>query len=147
MMIVSNTSPLIAFSKIDKFKILKELFRKIVIPETVYEEFLANCTMEEKQRFIVARETFIDKIVMTEIYSFSRKLGKGEQEALSLAIRHQADLLLMDDRKGYNEAKERNINVASTRAILKIAEERNLISSYEEVVEQLRQRSFFLPNY
>ncbi len=98
-MIVSNTSPLIAFSKIDRFNILKELFGKIVIPETVYEEFLTNCTEEEKQRFISARETFIDKARVDEIYRFSRKLGRGEQEALILAIRHHADLLLMDDRK------------------------------------------------
>jgi predicted nucleic acid-binding protein len=147
MKVVSNTSPLIAFSKINRFDILKELFGKIVIPETVYEEFSANCTDEEKQRFIIAREIFIDKVRVDEIYHFSRKLGRGEQEALILAIQLHADLLLMDDRKGYNEAKEQNINVASTRAILKIAEERDIISSYEEVEQALKERCFFVPSY
>ncbi len=147
MMIVSNTSPLIAFSKIDRFDILQELFGKIIIPETVYEEFSANCTEDEKQRFIIAREIFIDKARVDEIYHFTRKLGRGEQEALSLAIRHHADLLLMDDRKGYNEAKEQNINVASTRAILKIAEEQKIIGCFEEVEQTLRERSFFIPRY
>ena len=52
------------------------LVRVAFIPETVYEEFLVNCTAEEKQRFIIARETFIDKVLVTEIYSFSRKLGR-----------------------------------------------------------------------
>jgi predicted nucleic acid-binding protein len=147
MMVVSNTSPLIAFSKIDRFNILKELFGKVVIPDTVYEELLTNCTEEEKQRFISAREAFIDKVRVDEIYFFSRKLGRGEQEALTLAIRHHADLLLMDDRKGYNEAKEQNIKVASTRAILKITEERKIIGSYEEIEQTLRERSFFIPRY
>jgi len=146
-MIVSNTSPLIAFSKIDKFNILKELFGKIIIPETVYEEFLVNCTEQEKQRLINAREDFIDKVRVDEICQLSRKLGKGEQEALTLAIRHHAELLLMNDRKGYNEAKEQNINVASTRAILKIAEERKIIDSFEEIEQTLKERSFFIPRY
>jgi len=147
MKIVSNTSPLIAFSKINRFDILRELFGKILIPETVYEEFSANCTDEEKQRFVIARETFIDKVRVDEIYHFARKLGRGEQEALTLANQIHADLLLMDDRKGYNEAKEQNINVASTRAILKIAEERKIIDSFEKIEQTLKERSFFIPRY
>lgn len=147
MMIVSNTSPLIAFSKIDRFEILKELFGKILIPETVYEEFSANCTEEERQRFSTAREIFIDKVRVDKIYHFARKLGRGEQEALTLAIQLPADLLLMDDRKGYNEAKEQDISVASTRAILKIAKERKIIHSFEEIEQTLKERSFFIPHY
>ena len=38
MKIVSNTSPLIAFSALKKLDILKDLFKKIIIPQAVYEE-------------------------------------------------------------------------------------------------------------
>ena len=38
MIIVSNSSPLIALAKIGKLYILKELFTEIVIPKTVWYE-------------------------------------------------------------------------------------------------------------
>ena len=41
-MIVSNASPLIVLLKINKLSILKELFEKIVVPETVYKEITAK---------------------------------------------------------------------------------------------------------
>lgn len=147
MMIVSNTSPLIAFSKIDRFDILQEVFKKVTIPEAVQEEILANCTKIEKKRFIAACETFVNKVKVKEVYNFSRRLGKGEQEALTIAIQEHADLLLIDDRKGSNEAKEHNIPIASTRAILKFAEKQNIISNYQEVEQALKKQSFFVPNY
>jgi predicted nucleic acid-binding protein len=86
-------------------------------------------------------------IQVKNVHSFSRKLGYGEQEALSLALQQSAHILLMDDRKGYNEAKEHHLVVASTRAILKIAEKRGLIDSYHAVEDALRTRSFYVPNY
>ena len=66
---------------------------------------------------------------------------------LTLAIQEDADLVLLDDRKTFNEAQELKLIVASTRAVLKIAEERYLIASYQEVEEALRKQQFYVPNY
>lgn len=146
-MIVSNTSPLIAFSKIDRFDILQTLFKKITIPVAVHEEFLTNCTDTEHERFNIACKIFIEKVQVNIIHQFSRHLGQGEREALSLYIQQGAQLLLMDDKKGYNEAKEHAIQVASTRAILKIAEEKNIIENYQALEQLLKEKSFFVPKY
>jgi len=40
--IASNASPPIVLLKINKLSILKELFEKIVIPETVYKEMTSK---------------------------------------------------------------------------------------------------------
>ena len=147
MRVVSNTSPLIAFAKIDLFQLLHQLFGVITISETVAYEFLDNCTKEEKTRFLLARKQYLEVVTVKNILSFSRKLGRGEQEILTLALQKSTDLLLMDDRKGRNEAEERYLIVASTRAILRIAEERRLIPSYKAVEDVLHQQHFFVPNY
>ena len=148
MKTVSNTSPLIAFAKLDRFDLLCTLVGIILVPETVYRECLDNCTFPERLRFEYAHDHYFTLVNVKQTDAqFSRKLGKGEQEALTLAIQEHADLLLMDDRKGYNEAQERGLTVASTRAILKIAEERQCIPSYDTVEQELRKRSFFVSRY
>ena len=145
---VSNTSPLIAFAKLDRFDLLHTLLGNILVPEAVYRECLDNSTFPERLRFEYAHDHYFTVMNVTQRdIQFSRKLGKGEEGALTLAIQEHADLLLMDDRKGYNEAQDHGITVASTRAILKIAEERQYIPSYDTVEQELRKRSFFVPRY
>jgi len=63
---------------------------------------LQNSTSIEKAIFQSACEDCI-KIneVKTLNQTFSRHLGLGEQEALSLAIQRQANLLIIDDRKAF----------------------------------------------
>ena len=46
MIIVSNTTPLIAFSSLQKFDLLKKLFGKLYIAEAVYHE--ATIAKKEK---------------------------------------------------------------------------------------------------
>lgn len=148
MKTVSNTSPLIAFAKLDQFDLLHALLDTLIVPETVYRECLENCTFPERGRFENACQRYFRLMnVEPAEAQFSRKLGKGEQDALTLAMQEQADLLLMDDRKGCNEAQEHGITVASTRAILKIAAERGYIPSYDIIEQELRKHSFFVPRY
>lgn len=46
---VSNTSPLIAFAKLDRFDLLHTLLGNILVPEAVYRECL------DKRSFFVPR--------------------------------------------------------------------------------------------
>ena len=54
-------------------------------------------------------------------------LGPGEREAIQLAEERQADLLLIDERKGRLEAKRRGLNTTGTLGVLFSAGERKLI--------------------
>lgn len=146
MNFVSDTSPLIAFSKIGCLSILEKLFGKVLIPQSVSDEFLGNCTLEEKAAFEDACQKFLIITEINELYSFSRQLDIGERDALSLAKEKRA-VIIIDDRKGFNEAIEMNLIAVSTRAVLRIAEEKNLISDYKVVEKALREKSYFLPGY
>lgn len=123
MNFVSDTSPLIAFSKIGCLSILEKLFGKVLIPQSVSDEFLGNCTLEEKSAFEDACQKFLIITEINELYSFSRQLDIGERDALSLAKEKRA-VIIIDDRKGFNEAIEMNLIAVSTRAVLRIAEEK-----------------------
>ena len=146
MNVVSNTSPLIALSKINQLELLQKLFRKVLIPQSVADEFLINCTTIEKANFESACSEFIEIVVVNGYLEFNRKLDLGEQDALILAIEKNA-IIIIDDRKGFNEAKDQKLIPISTRAILRIAEEKKLIEDYRELENTLRKKSFFLPNY
>jgi predicted nucleic acid-binding protein len=146
MDVVSNTSPLIALAKIDQLAILETLFQTVLIPHSVSIEFLKNCTKNEKIAFEAARGKFLNVMEVTETYPFSRRLDAGEQDALALAIKRKA-VLIIDDRKGFNEAKEQKLIAVSTRAVLKLAEEKRIIPNYGEMERSLRRKSYFLPSY
>jgi len=147
MKVISNTSPLIGFAKIEQLSLLQQLFQQIVIPQTVYDEFFDECTPVEESHFHAVAQDFIQVVRVEQVSSFSRRLDRGEQEVLTLALEEQADFVLLDDRKAFNEALELHLTVVSTRTVLTFAEERHLIPSYQEVEEQLRRNRFYLPKY
>jgi len=55
--------------------------------------------------------------------------------------------VLLDDRKAFNEAIEKSLMAVSTRAVLKIAEEKHYISNASDLEEDLKSKNFFLPEY
>ncbi len=147
MKVISNTSPLIGFAKIERLPILQQLFQQIMIPQMVYDEFFEECTSVEEHHFHAVAQDFIQVIRVEYRHSFSRRLDRGEKEVLTFALQEQADFVILDDRKAFNEAQELRLTVVSTRTVLTFAEERHLIPSYQEVEEELRRTQFYLPKY
>ncbi len=146
MMVVSNTSPLIALSKIDKLIILKKLFKQVNVPKSVAHEFETNCSATEKLRFDKACAEFLKLTGVDNRIEFTRKLGRGEQDAIALAIENKA-MLIIDDKKGRNEAQEHFVTAVSTRALLMIAEEKHIVCDRCKLEAQLKYKNFFVPNY
>lgn len=148
MVVVSNTSPIIALSRIQRLDIFEQLFGKIHITPEVLSEALPNAQTDDYKhiqsavnRFVVVRKVKTD-------YQFNRKIQDGEKSVLNLALEINADILIMDDRKARNEAKEMNLNafLAYTTDILKLAEKENIISSYTKIQQQLKEKNIFLPD-
>ena len=63
---------------------------------------------DEKANFEDACREFIEVVEVKESYNFNRRLDEGEQDALTLAIQKKA-VIIIDDRKGSNEAKDQNL--------------------------------------
>ncbi len=101
MVVVANSTPLIALSRLGLFELLKEYFGEVAIPKEVYEEVVTQGgdLFGAKE---VSRSKWI-KIVEPSnrlaVDSLSVHLGKGEAEAIILA-KEQNTLLIIDDKDG-----------------------------------------------
>lgn len=146
-MIVADSSPLIVFARINRLDILKAFFSEVYIPASVYQEVVVE-TIVQQQRdtltsAIVAATIIVRDPTMT--FSFTRRLGKGEQGVLNLAREIDARAIIMDDKKARNEAKELKFSLFYTTDILRGAEQRGLLTSYADIMVQLRAMSIYLP--
>jgi len=87
-MIVANSSPLIALSRLDRLDILEALFGKVNIPNVVRQETVLETTVEN-QRESISKSINSYLIIVVEPtfeYRFKRKLHSGEKAVLSLGL-------------------------------------------------------------
>ncbi len=149
MKVISNTSPLISLSRIKRLDILQKLFGKISITPEVLAEVLPSQQNEEYQHIIEALQDFIQVENATKTYPFKRAIQAGEKSVLNLAWETEAEVLIIDDRKARNEAKEMGLKafLAYTSDILKQAEAENIIDSYQTIREELQKVNIFMPDF
>ena len=145
MIVITNASPLIALGQAQCLMILRSLFGRVLMPDTVYQETVIGCTVPlQRQAIEDAVDDFIEVATPTMRNRFSRNLGQGEAGVLDLALERQADLLLMDDRKARNEAQSLGFACALTSDVLRYAEQQGLVD-YQAVVDTLRYHRIYLP--
>jgi predicted nucleic acid-binding protein len=68
-------------------------------------------------------------------------LHAGERDAISLALRVRAEALVIDERRGREEAERRGLNVIGTVGALAAAHEAGLLD-LTDAFERLRQTTF-----
>lgn len=146
MIVVTNSSPLIALSSIEQLQILPQLFKQILMPAAVYQEtVIENPVTVQADRIALATKTFLEIVSPQSEYQFQRKLGKGERGALSLALERKPDFVILDDKKARNEAVALGLTPIFTTDVLYLAAERQIIPSYQVVMAQLAQHRIYLP--
>lgn len=105
MIVVADTTPLHYLVLIDAVGILFDLFGSVVIPQAVMDELQHARTPEPVKLWLAAAPPWLEvKRVAVPPDSALAALGAGEQEAIALARELGADLLLMDDKAGRQEA-------------------------------------------
>ncbi len=119
---VSNSTPLIYLAKIGKVKLLKELFKKVYIPQEVFEEVvLKGRELNKKEVFLLeelVEEGFIDVKSTTGLVTHIETLHRGEMAAISVAIDIKIKTLLIDDREGLGVARVLGLRPIRTTAVL-----------------------------
>ena len=142
MKIVSNSSPLIFFSAIGLLDKLAD-FGDISIPKTVYEEVTKNDLKGSNE---VKHADWI-KVVEVEDHesvAFSSALDAGEAQAIALAIKQNADLILMDDLAGRRAATAYGIAVMGTLGLLKVMYQKGRIENMKFVLDELQKHGFWM---
>ena len=73
---------------------------------------------------------------------FPRSLGRGEIEALQLAVDNESSLLVMDDRLARREAMRLGLDFIGTARVLHLAEQRALIDDEETVLTRMADHGY-----
>lgn len=117
-MIILDNSVLSAFKRINALDIIRELFKEVVVPPKVHEEFVRKWGQPGFPSWMKVEALSND--LFREVQGIS--LGAGEAEAIVLA-KHKVCLLASDDRKAREEATERGVDIVGSAGILRIAYE------------------------
>lgn len=140
MKVISNASPLIFLAKIGKLDLLENY--EILIPKQVLEEIIKGkkAGREDSHKIENLIENNKIKVESVEIGKEIDKLnlGKGEKAAISLGIKKNADVVLLDERKARRVAKFYKLKPRGTIGIL-IESHKNKKISKEELKDSLQR--------
>ena len=138
MIVVSNSSPLIAFAELEQLELFPSVFSSIVIPPAVAREIAPSIlTLPRWLRVEPLKTPLPERVVRPS-------LGGGERETLAIALEIQADRILLDDRIARRAADELRLVVTGTVGVLLAAKRHGSIHRVRPLVDLLVQKSFFV---
>jgi predicted nucleic acid-binding protein len=143
MIVVSDTSSLLALAVVNRLDLLQRLFDAVVIPQAVFSELAASSryVIEAIQTasWITVKRASDEKLIH-ELESF---LDRGESEAIALAKELRADLLLIDERKGRREASRLGISIIGLIGVLARAKQNDFIERIKPLIDQIIEETGF----
>lgn len=146
MIVVSNTSPLSNLAAIGRLEILQQLYAKVLIPSAVYQEIIDSGETDPATLAIQTLD-WIECQSITErplLQKLQINLDPGEAEAITLAVELKAERLIIDERRGRNEAIQLGLQVTGLLGILIAAKQQGFISMVRPVLDDLRANGFWI---
>ena len=133
IIVISDTSCLIALDRISRLDLLQELFQQIITTQVVQEEF----GKELPEWIQIAEVQNQDKIQELEAV-----LDKGEASAIALALENEKSQLIIDEKKGRKVAQNLKIDIIGTLKVIQMAKQKGIIQSARPVIEDLQKAGF-----
>ena len=147
MIVVSDTSAITNLAAINYLQLLAQLYNQVTIPEAVYRK-LADInppvpgTIEVQTANWLKVKQVADREFVKRLIDEVR-LDPGESEAIALALEIDADLLLIDERRGRAEADRLGIKITGLLGILVEAKQKKLIVAVKPLMDALIATSQF----
>lgn len=144
MIVIADTSPICYLILINNIDLLPQLHGKILIPNAVYQELKSPKSPPEVQQWI---EHLPDWLEVCEDSNSSdeqtQMLDRGEREAIALAEKMKADLIVMDEKLGRSIARAKGFNIVGILGILYNASQLDLID-LSQTFANLQKTTFFV---
>lgn len=147
MIVISDTSAITNLAAIQYLQLLPQLYNQITIPEAVYRE-LAEIdppvpgTLEVQMASWLEVRQVVNRNVVERL-QIEVRLDPGESEAIALALELNADLLLIDERRGRAEANRLGVRITGLLGILVEAKQKKLIVNVKPLMDTLIATSDF----
>jgi predicted nucleic acid-binding protein len=133
MTVVSDSTAITTLLKVGKEGLLKNLFDTVIVSRAVWDELLAFHA--QLPDFVLLRPTTGKNPVLE-----TATLGRGEAEAITLALEVSAELLLTDDRKARQAAERLGLKCTGLVGLLIRAKGQGKIRSVKAMIELLQNR-------
>jgi predicted nucleic acid-binding protein len=144
--IVCNTSPLILLAKIHRLDTLIRLYSELMIPKAVADEIGTKPGKENDQVQALLKKGALQlrQVSAKILAELPIDLGRGEREAIALAIDSGADLVILDDRQGRLVSRDRGLTATGTVGVLIEAKERGFIPSLRPEMDRLIEAGMWI---
>lgn len=145
MRVISDSSPLIALSRIGQLDLLHELYGEVTVPQGVVQEVTGNGAGQPGAEEVSAAKWIIAAEVGDQqfVASLRRDLGEGEAEAIALAVESKADLLIADDMLARQVAGTLGLTVVGTVGVLLEARQKGLLPEIKPYLDDLTDLAGF----
>jgi len=143
---VVNTSVLIALGKLGYLRLIRKLFDKLVIAESVFEEIRDSEVFTQIGKLTDTGFAEVAKSSKRELLNMlSSSLGEGEAETIALALELEADVVLVDDLRARKTAGRLKVKVMGTLAVLKTLVDMGLArEKHDDLCEKLVKQGFWI---
>ncbi len=146
MIIIADSSALVAISTYQGLGWLEHLFGIVLVPTAVYNEV---CTQSKPQASQL--QAYLDgRVRIVDLSRFNLQktagLGAGELEAIALYKAENAQLLLIDDQKAKKSAFANGLETLGSVGLLLLAKEKGLIKEVRSCLTLLEQSDIYLSN-
>jgi predicted nucleic acid-binding protein len=148
VIVVSDTSPITNLAAVGQLDLLRQLYTTIVIPGAVYNEMVAvdklvPGAIEVQTLSWIQTQPIANTQRVIDVQTSQNDIDLGEAEAIVLALELNADLLLMDERRGRALAANYGLSVTGLLGVLLQAKHSKFIELVKPVMDKLIEEADF----
>ena len=143
MIVVADTSPLNYLILIEHDGILPKLYAQVIVPPEVLRELSHPEAPDAVRSWLTNPPAWLEvKAPGGPPDEALGLLDPGERQAIQLAEEQRADLLLIDERRGSEEARRRGLTTTGTIGVLLTAGALGLVDFKEAFRRLITQTTF-----
>ena len=144
LLVVSNSSVIIALARICRLDLLKKLFGRILVPEAVWREIIVR-GKPGSEKILRSNFIYVKKVHNKRLALLLEEfVDEGEAEAITLALEVSTVLLLIDDYDARSLAKKLGLQVMGTLGVIALAKYKGLIPKAKPIVDELVKSGFWI---
>ncbi len=148
LIVVADSGPLIALSRVGQLELLPQLFHRVQIPNAVWREVTQGAAEAGRARQRSARRAGLNVVPTNEptAAAYALLVDEGEAAAIAVARAHDA-LLIIDDDRGRRLALRLGLRIKGTLGILVLAKRRGLLERVRPLIETFPQRGIYVSQH
>lgn len=146
MILVADSSALIALSSCNCLNLLDLLFEEVRVPLAVYNEVI----QESKNQSDRLKKYLINKIIKVDFNKHliiqDGTLDQGELEAIILYKELKANRLLIDDKRGRKIAEINDVKIIGSLGVLLLGKKKGHIPDIKSRIELMQMENIYFSN-